>query len=1242
MQTPLASLFRDRSAKAAGTKPICFFLGAGVDVEAGGLTFRQLKHDFIAEYRSRPHLEALSAEAIDDEFNEILEQDVLEGDRGAVLDRLFNRFDILKPTEGHILLALLAKHGAIDAVITTNFDNLLEKAEALVEGRIFQIYSPGIAQPDVQIAGPVFPPRPIYLKLHGDLEARAITHITRKELEARAYEKSFVELFRAIVRTHRLFFVGYGGWDVVVAGLIEEVDAIVEPAFWISASPPNAEAPVVRALGASRLSYLKGTFGDFMRAVAQDALASLDIANDPPLFLHSLISDRIRKANARFLANQHGGELEIRDRLLTPRQDAENKVDGFLANNEKTLAILTGPSGAGKSSLVARLCDRLGRDSFPRVLVIRAQSMTDADVGRRIISELERGVGTSMPRLFEFAAWLQANNLELVIVIDGINEFSSRTNEIAPMFRGIIDVLQRLRPYPHLKILITVRQETWNEVFPLLAAEDLRRVLWAQDGTDDRLNVITLGTFKEDEAETTFGAYARLYRPDAAWRSVPPAMRQLLADPYMMRLVMTSSAPLTGGQVNRPLMQRALRDKLETRLSPARTDSLLFRLGNCAAETLKTHNRFLSSRQLLTNGIGEDELAFLIDLGVLSRRSDGYYQFDHDRSLDYFLSTAIDQGTSICLDEVEDLLEAMRTTERLTWIRSALLSCFVAPDPACAGRRQAIISQAVNFLGDSQERLTEDSKRLHLFVADVISEVARHNSQLFADVYGPAVRNSKTPEFFRRLIVRSASLTSLETAFEIWIDTLNSDDATLAAEAEILLYDRVARAFLESWGSSLSPIDRDPLRKFFADDGVPTLTRAVRLVGLATRLGEDNLSAREWRMLRRELSDRLMRLLEGMMVPTDGLERKRWIEPLSVLSPTNANRFLFNARTDWLEQYYMDDQRRLSLTPLVDRMQSGFALSADDFWSCADSSAVVGRPIDFMITNLLWALSYRNSTTDTEKTFHLLADSFGPQTPVEVIDLFLSCAYVSMSLNERPAFDQLSALTKQLVDSCPQTYLVNPGQFRSQMHGIFLDDFDQQFEDGFNPLSFYFYNAPSQARRMMSFARTQQQDRANTVSTPLYVELLGRFERDRQPKGVIRIVHALGQMISIWPAEGLSVLSSLISRQETTVRRSVLRVLAEAYARYPIETEILMNQSGAGFGLADLYSVRCAGESRLTQRTFEQLQWCRVIQAMEATCGPDLLMKTCNALARSATWWEAVALICEAVCVGCQKNAKPH
>lgn len=1214
---PLSSLFRERAEWPSGTKPIAMFLGAGMDIAAGGMTFQALKAEVVSQARSIPHLGTMEDILIDDLFQKIIDDELENEDRGGIVSGAFRRLNELTPSEGHLLVALLARQGAIDRVVTTNFDTLIEKAEAEIGERIFQVYAPGLAQPDMKDGEPLISPRPAYIKLHGDLDVRRVTHLSRDEIEHRAYEQPIAALLKQTFSTHRVFFIGYSGYDHVVAKVIRDAGGLGQVCYWVNPFPPNIDAPVVREIGSDKIKHVASKSDAFMRAIVKEALSRTDLLVEPNVFIESLVSERIKRANARFLASHDKTSVEDRAKLLQPRPSVDAKIAAFRKDRSSSLALLVGPSGVGKSTIAVRLCDGQDKEPFPSVLAIAAKSMIDTDVASRILSELETGSGRSTLRLFDFSAWLAVRRLDLLVIIDGLNEFSQDTENISRFLRAVIDALYRVTPHRRLKILVSLREETWSEVLPLLDIVDLKRVLWSTEGADDdSVSVISVGLFDEKETKRAFEAYARKYRADAAWRATSLEMRRMIADPFVLKEVMTTNVPLSSSMVSRELMGSILRSKLGKKLSSGRVEALMEEL----TQQVKASG---GPSQINVSSFDLAEIGLLLDTNILQHTSRNRYQFFHDRTYEFFLARALENDWPIA--DFEDLASELKRSKDDRHRHAALLSCFVAPDPSIQRSNHQVLQDAV-FVLEQPTMPQSDVSVIKLFVTDLLAETARQNPRYLVDVLSTeAFRSLSSSGWYARRLVRAAVLLPDDEAYAIWMEALKAPKRELQIEAEILLYDRVANRITERGARNLELLKAEPIRQFFYPSMSSPVIPVARILLLASRLGPDNLSRIEWANFVKAVRTEVNRLVQEIDRPKSLEDRKALAAPFVGLDDADANRFLFNAKASWLDTHFQGHSRVNAFKDAIVRLETGEALSTTAFFELAEHASLIGEFVDFIALNLLCALSYRTDRKGTLAAFHSIAAGFGPTTPAELIDLFLSCLFVSIALNGENAFQLVDTYTRQLVSRCPQMYLVNPGEVRCQRHGRFLDDFDLQFEDGFNPLAFYFYHAPSSERREVSFRRSLETDATAAPVVPLYAELLDRFERNRQGKGIIRIVHALGQMVSVWPYRGLDALAPLTGRQEPTVRRAVKRVLAEAYARFPVDCELMLERVGTAFSSDDLYEIRCADDPRLSQRTLEQTQWCRILITAESCIGKDFTWSVLKALVNSGTWWEAMS-----------------
>jgi len=191
-----------------------------------------------------------------------------------------------------------------------------------------------------------------------------------------------------------------------------------------------------------------------------------------------------------------------------------------------------------------------------------------------------------------------------------------------------------------------------------------------------------------------------------------------------------------------------------------------------------------------------------------------------------------------------------------------------------------------------------------------------------------------------------------------------------------------------------------------------------------------------------------------------------------------------------------------------------------------------------------------------------------------------------------------------------------------------LDPFDQQFEDGFNPLAFYFYNAPSRGRQGHYYHDYMESKPRGVDLLPLYWKYLESCESRIRPIGVVRVVHALGQMISLWPNEGLAALEHLVGRTEPMVRRAVVRVLAESHVRFPLETSAMLERAGSAFTENELFEIQCRRDRHLAERTLEQLQWARILHFLDCQHSPgDFIFKLVGILVNSHAVPEAFGRI---------------
>ena len=131
--------------KRSGTDPYIIFLGAGASIESGCSTMMGIVDDILQNHESAQfdnwQIKIKEATSIDVKYGDLLRQEIEKEKRGKFFDA-WNRLDgdskysILRkhlwegksPSDGYIDLAHLMKMGYIKTILSTNLDNLLEKA----------------------------------------------------------------------------------------------------------------------------------------------------------------------------------------------------------------------------------------------------------------------------------------------------------------------------------------------------------------------------------------------------------------------------------------------------------------------------------------------------------------------------------------------------------------------------------------------------------------------------------------------------------------------------------------------------------------------------------------------------------------------------------------------------------------------------------------------------------------------------------------------------------------------------------------------------------------------------------------------------------------------------------------------------------------------------------------------------------------------------------------------------------
>lgn len=1194
----LRTLFYEKArSPEIGRDKICVVLGAGADISSGGLTFNQLKRACLEQFSDKSLPSLMSPERVEEAFNEFFETLASERQRGPVLDFLFHGMETIRPSDGYKLLVLLAKAGIIDAVITTNFDATLEAAQQELGLDIFQIYAPGVATPYVAGKHMFLPPRPLYVKLHGDIKAKSITHLTAREVKKKPYDRAFSRLLQCILQTHILIFICYSGNDEPFSRELAKASRKTpRPIYWCNVSELSGDSTFATTLLKGAVVSIKETFEDVLCEASPFALRSLALVESKPHFLPPLLKDRINSANKQFVDSYAYRDSATRLTLIQARQAVLDQISAFRFNSEKPLAVLTGLSGVGKTTLLCQMYDAEAPSGLPRLLLLPARGITAGDFAEEFAIRLGYAPDNAFALLYEFSSWLRRSGHQLLVAVDGLNEFDWSSRKCLELFKEILRVALWVQPHNSLKLLVTMRPETWDELFSNLDLGDVQKVLWNASEFRDDLRTLHLNKFSSEETAAAYESYAHHFGVMTPLRQLPDEMKRQLADPYFLGLAMAGGGDIDPARASFHLYRAAFTDTLERSFGRGKSqsvDNALLRLASIGLADRATEFR----RELLESlGLGHEELRVLMEVSILRHAGAGY-AFAHDRVHEYYLARAISELAAVQLRDWDELVRAVNLGRSYPRLAAALLQCVVH---STGSRKEHYLRLILKKLkepfkvGVGDDALLEE--RGIDFCHGVFTSLAVEYPAVFAELAHSWLDGQHAGgenEILSRILIRASRSLPLNLALPLFLRSRSELTSSAKREADVFIYDKVVEEILAGrLGDGPMSIETGPLSQYFFEQGLEKWRSAIRLLGIVLRLGPDNTHQDEWREFSESLGDQLDRLFDGYTFPRSAESE------LAELLDQNSFTLLFNAGPGQIDKFFMASSRR-ELKQTFDEIDRGNPLTLKQVLSHRQYTTELDHNVEFVILNFFFVISMRLDSTATLRLFSAYYDTFNERTPPEELDFFLSALCLSHLSLGHPVHAAIARYTEKMIHNLPQISLASPGAARGARTSLFADPFDQQFDDGFNPLMFYCYNAPTELRQSLRYQDYLKLQRNGQTYVPLYWTLLEQFEQQKKASGIMRVIHALDELINLWPIEGLAELEKLVGRTEPTFRRAIIRVLAEANARFPAETALMLSHTGSGFTEAEQYQIRWATDPHIAYRAIGQVNWARVMYFLD-------------------------------------------
>jgi hypothetical protein len=1188
----LASLVRliaDRAANPlAHRTKICFLLGAGADISSGGLSFAELKRQAVEEFTKRPLFDVTLPEEIDARFEDLFGR-LQPDDRALLVEAIFRRMQPLRPSDAYKLLVLLAEAGGIDAVVTTNFDVMLEQAQHELGRDPFQVFAPGLARPYLLTDSRYELPRKPYLKLHGDIACRSVTQLTSEELNYANYDSSMLELLVSILQTHDLIVAGYSGYDAALARVIADaVSTTTNRVYWCNPHPPSIHSALYSAL-ADRTRVVRISFDDLLMEVSRPVLERPSLARSEPTFLRCLFDWRVEYANREYIKTYGERSGKPMVDVFARRRLIEDRLTAFLLTN-RPLAIVTGPSGFGKTTLGIRLHKVWGTNGPTRIFLIRSQTLPESGDVEQHVAEQLGGLGAHGPfSFFRLEHWLAEHNLRFVLFIDGINEFNPDLARCVHLFRNILRVCYFLaETNSRLRVVVTVRQESWNAMLPHLDSAQLRKTLWSEEESPQSFSTIACGALTDEELNDALTRLRDHGYASIATERLSPAAADQLRDPYLLGMISEAAHHGLPPVPSAGIYRRAFEEKLRRRGSFIDLATLNDILSSLALNGLKSkQDRFREIDIHPATHRGEI-VRLMKDLHVFVDAGDGFLQFDHDRTFQYFLALGLASGAEPSLETTDDLLRFLRRFKTQgKAIAAARLFFQLRP-----GERFDLISGALGLLDARDDRYgSSDREILFSFAREVVVEMAEQGEPLVEQYLGDAIdagRSGVVGEHRMRTVVQAAASLPVQKAVPLLSRVAHAKSYLARTEANIFAIDKVVKQYLSSGCPPLDLFQDEPYASFFNEPSITRWQKLGRLIGLAAQLGPDNTHPDEYRNVLRVLNAALDRLSQESS--PDVIDAQTFAD----FFLENCDRLLFNATPGGIESFF-DHPCREEFKVLLERLAAGGVVTEHEVDGFAAYTQSLQVDVAYHLCHIFYILSGLNDLEATLRVAEARFEAFSNDTPPVEVD-FYQGVLVYLHIVHALPYDELrfGPWEEVVLRSWPDVLLFAPGAERGERRG-FQDLFDRIFEDGFGVIYPYGILMPGIRRRRSHYAEYRRDLAAETFTQlPMYSKYLEAFLRAERIEEALQILQALGGVIVVWPTEGLLTLRGVIGYHEPRIRRATIRILAEAFNRHPEETMHFLKTSGAALSDEDLLEIKIRQDARVGRRQIEAEEWARV------------------------------------------------
>lgn len=1152
-------------SKQSTLNGICLFLGAGADISSGGVLFSDLKRESVSLVRNTKIHEYESSDLIDKEFDNIINS-LDEASRCMVIEYLIKNSEQWLPSDGYKLLILLAKENCISSVITTNFANLLETTQSQMGIDAFQIFTPATAIPAQYFINSKSK-KAIYLKMHGDIDGRLITHLTSLEIQYKSYQTEFISLFEHLIRNETLVFLGYSGWDTKIAEIFEHNISTIKKVYWCNIHEPDENAPLIKLFRKHNINirFLNYNFDNALQIIATEFFKDRTLFHVDSIFIWALIKAKIQKLQTEFFKN-----IETESKRLLPI--SRTKIDilhDFILEPYRNFCFITGNSGSGKSILMSEYCKTYNLNDQIWVIPLNAMTTYSNNLLDYIVKKLGYASKDAYTVLYQFSRWAYEQNKYFVFVIDNLGNRIGTIKEIATLINKLIELAYVIRNHQHMKFVITLRTNIWNNVYPLLDSNYLNTIIW-NDYEENSTYAVRLGSFDKFELDRAESAILSLTNT----LYIPDDIRELIKEPSLYGLIQQNINILEN--INELDIYKIFEKTFFNGISKIVLEKLAYSLLCKHVKSYKPlnftqeTNNYLLNTDILRNilSIEEDKIEFKNDLVFECCLAS------------YFNST----------NYINIFIQYYKCFEQ------DYLSCHL-PSPVYHGiiRYLGVVcgdfGNIIKLLYLLLSNCTVPSNFLAKFVNDVFKYMAQYNFKSYSNNICNFDTNCKEFSLLLPFIMHSVGFMKDQNAFPLLAFLCSKNPSSCKLECYALINDRFTMGIRKSASSQNTTKYFQTYIKYIIKNEKPLISLFL-LLWIMGRIGRENVSFEIYQTIAKLVAHNIKNL--NYKPNTDE------INEVKNLFLKNCYFIFFNSNSNLEEKYHFYPQKSVMI-PIIKQTKHRTNLNPKQLSTICSLVDHFDETIEFFVCNMLFVYMAVHDLTYALNNLDALYNCFDENTSVLELDfyssaLFLSC-YIVDPLNRQSYVERYN----NLVNDFEVKMFISPSMDRLSSCRKFEDKFEVEFEDGFNNFTAYTHTAP-----MDNYTGKSNKKSIDTYLSILW-DMLAMLDQNGMYDEMLRLVQAINQMSVNWPEEALEALRKFSKYNHPIVRKAIIRTLKENYLRYPNIVTSFLNQTGEAFSEDELLEIYSATNSQIESRTLEQLQWARIIYFIKEYINPYIM-----------------------------------